>query len=155
MPSVVRAIEKPRVKVGDENHLPRWRWTPRMIYLADTLSDGKVSVPYAIVASDDTTVGPPGKERYVLADDEIMLVEWPGQFSTQPGGTIKLEYYAPDEKNHLAKKDVSLKVRAVVPLEGATDDPDLTPEFPGITDKANMDDWQNPPFPRQDAKSNA
>ena len=84
-----------------------------------------------------------------LADDEIMLTKWPGSPLTQirAGSDLLVEYYSPDEKNHLEKKAVTFKVQAVVPLEGVLDDPDLTPEFRGITDKANMDDWQDPPFP--------
>src|SRR5262249_24340984 len=33
-----------------------------------------------------------------------------------------------------------------VPLEGVAADPDLSPEFPGITDKLDIRDW-DPPFP--------
>src|SRR5207237_8351630 len=39
-----------------------------------------------------------------------------------------------------------VRLRGLVPIRGPADDPDLTPEFPGITDKLGIRDW-NPPFP--------
>src|ERR1019366_5604850 len=73
---------------------------------------------------------------------------WPGTpfKEPQPGG-VTIVYYVPDEKNHLVKKSATFKVHSRPKLEGVLDDPDLTPEFPGITDKLDIANWENPPFP--------
>ncbi len=47
----------------------------------------------------------------------------------------------------MKKKKSSSRFAKSVPLQGAFDDPDLTPEFKGITDKLDMASWVNPPFP--------
>ena len=38
-----------------------------------------------------------------------------------------------------------------MPLTGASADPDLTPEFPGITDKLTLATW-DPPFPYDNSR---
>jgi ABC-type antimicrobial peptide transport system permease subunit len=57
-----------------------------------------------------------------------------------------LSYFEPVQEGRLKPQTGSFKVKAIVPLEGAAADPDLTPEFPGITNKFTLKDW-NPPFP--------
>ena len=39
-----------------------------------------------------------------------------------------------------------------MPLTGAADDPDWTPEYPGLTDKLDIGSWDNPPFPPYSTK---
>ncbi len=148
-PRVVRAVERlvPRQPV-DSAFTPRWYVTPIVIYLADGISDGTNEIPYSIIASDDQVYLRDGKEIPFIADDEIMLLAWPGMpLQTKPGATLTVSYYSPDERNHLKKAEVKLKVVSLEPLEGKFDDPDLTPVFPGITNKVKMDEWENPPFP--------
>src|SRR5262249_38196310 len=52
----------------------------------------------------------------------------------------------PEQEGQLKEKNATFRLRGKVALRGAADDPDLTPEFPGITDKLGIRDW-NPPFP--------
>ena len=52
-----------------------------------------------------------------------------------------------DKNNHLEKREHAFQVHSLAKLEGTLDDADLTPEFPGITDKQDMSSWENPPFP--------
>lgn len=148
-PQVVRALERldPRPGIGSEKH-QRWRWTPILTYLADSISNGKNEMPYAIIASDDRI--DPKTGRYAIADDEILLVDWPGSpLELKAKSPIEVTYFIPDQRNELVKKSASFKLHAFPPpkIEGVLDDPDLTPEFPGITDKLKMEDWDNPPFP--------
>ncbi|MSQ95812.1 MAG: FtsX-like permease family protein [Gemmataceae bacterium] len=150
-PRVVRAVENlvPR-QPPDSEVLPRWYVTPIVIYLADGITDGKIDVPYSIIASDKETYldKRDGQERPFIADDEIMLVDWPGSpWRGKLGRTVTVSYFSPDEKNHLKKTEIQLKVNSVAALDSSFDDPDLTPVFPGITDKVKMDEWENPPFP--------
>ncbi|MBI2808450.1 MAG: ABC transporter permease [Planctomycetes bacterium] len=140
-PAVIRAIEK--LAPRDENKHPRWRWTPILIYLADSLGTDQAQVPYAIVAGVD--------DRMIFADDRIILTDWPASPFKQvkPSDPIKLVYFAPDPANHLVKRAGVFKLLTfpLPKLEGVLDDPDLTPSFPGITDQLDMGEWKNPPFP--------
>ena len=152
-PAVVRALEtiapQEPSDPKDEKFLPRWRLTPILIYLADKLTDpgslNKIEMPYAIVASFDH------KDRdgkYVLADNQIMLMKWPGVLPTaKPGSTVQVDYFSPDEHNALKSKTARFVVHSLTAIDGVFDDPDLTPEFAGITDKLDMTQWENPPFP--------
>jgi putative ABC transport system permease protein len=136
-PSVVNAVK--RISPLKEDAQPRWRWTPSLIYLADRISDGTHETPYAIIASNNDQV---------IGDDQIILVDWPNSpIQAKPGDAIRVAYYFPDQNNHLEKREQTFKVHSVPKLEGVLDDPDLTPEFPGITDSPKMANWVNPPFP--------
>jgi ABC-type lipoprotein release transport system permease subunit len=148
-PYIVRAVENLAPEQPEESTLPRrWDLKPILVYLADTLTDGKYQVPYAIVASDDRFVIKDGKKQYLLAASEILLTAWPGSpLKVKPSSVVTLKYFSPDDKNQLTPKEEKFKVESIVKLEGKLDDPDLTPEFPGVTDKLKMDNWENPPFP--------
>ena len=134
-PAVVRAVDDMVKAAG------RWQAQPVLVYLADKISDGQNEIPYAVVAA----TSPPPAE---LKDDEILLVDWPSSpLKAKPGDKITVEYYSPDAQGRLQLLSHSFQLRGNVPLAGAHDDPDLTPEFPGITDKLDMASWENPPFP--------
>lgn len=148
-PRVVEAIESLVPERHDLDKVPRWRITPLLIYLADTISDGKAEVPYSIIASDDRRVlTKDGKEKYALADDQVLLTTWPGSpLQAKPGSALTVSYYVPDEKNQLQLTSEKFIVQAVEKIEGVLDDPDLVPEVPGVTDKLDVTNWVNPPFP--------
>jgi ABC-type lipoprotein release transport system permease subunit len=125
-PAVVKAATK--VGAGD----------PILIYLADTIAVGKNQVPYAIVAGVKDILGP----------KDIAIATWPkDQLHARIGEKALVTYYVPDDQGRLHKKQESFVVAGTFPLEGNKDDPDLTPQFPGITDQADMKNWENPPFP--------
>jgi putative ABC transport system permease protein len=120
-----------------------------LVYLADSIADGKASVPYAIVAALDKAGHADLKALgYPLKENEIALTSWPGSpFQARPGDPITVTYYVDDDRGSLVKKATTFTLARFVPLEGNADDPDLTPQFPGITDKLDMGSWENPPFP--------
>jgi putative ABC transport system permease protein len=130
---------------------------PTLVYLADTLSDGKANVPYVIVAALDPTAAPPlgpflPKGVSSLKDDEIILAEWPGSpLTTKPGDTITLTYYPPEQHGEFKLETAKFKLAGVIPMAGPAADPGLTPELPGVTDKTNIRDW-NPPFPYDNSR---
>ncbi|MBM4070929.1 MAG: ABC transporter permease [Planctomycetes bacterium] len=127
-------------------------FAPTLVYLADGISDGKNDVSYAVVGAIDDwgppPLGPLPTATDLLSEDEIILITWPGSpLHTSRGERIKIDYYAPNDHGQLDKKSALFKVKEVLPLAGMLDDPDLTPEFPGITDKLDMKNWEKPPFP--------
>jgi ABC-type lipoprotein release transport system permease subunit len=138
-PAVVRAAEAMGVPGVEES----------LVYLADTISDGKPAIPYAIVAG---VRGSPYRDPmplgYPLQKNEIALAVWPGSpFKAKPGDPITVTYYVDDEQGKLVRKEHVFTLAKLIPLEGKADDPDLTPQFPGITDQLDMGSWENPPFP--------
>lgn len=141
-PRVVRAMEKlSPLPSADSDKSSRWKWSPSLVYLADAIRVNKVETPYAIVAGDDSML---------LKGDDIVLVDWPGlplKAKSNQAPHVEIAFYTPNAKNRLELRNVSFRLHSKAKLEGVLDDPDLTPEFPGITDKVKMDNWDNPPFP--------
>src|SRR5581483_3688070 len=82
-----------------------------------------------------------------LRDDEIILADWKDSpLQAKPGDPITLTYFLPQDQGRLREAKATFRLAGTVPLEGPALDPDLTPEFPGITDKLDLRDW-DPPFP--------
>jgi putative ABC transport system permease protein len=128
------------------------RAAPTLVYLANRISDGTKAIPYSIVAALDPSLQPPlgpflPEGVRDLKEGEIVLADWKeSPLRMQPGEKIALRYFEPEEEGKLRESTATFQLRGVVPLQGAANDPDLTPEFPGITDKLDLREW-NPPFP--------
>jgi putative ABC transport system permease protein len=128
------------------------RGAPTLVYLANEISDGKHEIPYSIVAALDpalpTPLGPflpDGVDH--LEKGDIVLADWKDSpLQPELGQNIQLTYFEPEQEGRLQEKTATFRFRGKVPMQGAANDPDLTPEFPGITDKLGIRDW-NPPFP--------
>lgn len=131
----------------------RLRVAPTLVYLADTVADGSKEMPYAVIAAVDPALAAPlgpflpelPRAAKHLQDDEIVLADW-SESPFQPGktgGSLVLKYYDP-EVQELLRESPPLKLAGWVKLQGAADDPDLTPTFPGITDKASLAEWAPP-----------
>jgi ABC-type antimicrobial peptide transport system permease subunit len=135
-----------------------WEAAPTLIYLADRIRNGPSSISYAVVAALDVhkepPLGPflppepPTRHTPHLDENEIVLANWKeSPLQAKAGDNVTLEYYDPDPQGKLELRSKEFRVRGLLPLRGPADDPDLTPEFPGITDKLDMASWTNPPFP--------
>ncbi|MGH9677732.1 MAG: hypothetical protein ACRD36_11575, partial [Candidatus Acidiferrum sp.] len=128
------------------------RSAPTLVYLANGISDGTHTIPYSIVAALDPSQAaplgpflPPGVEK--LADDQIILVDWKeSPLRAKAGEKIQLTYFSPEFYGDPKEVTESFRFAGFVPLSGIADAPDITPEFPGITDKLSIDQW-DPPFP--------
>lgn len=144
--AAVAAVENAAKKLG-------LRFEPTSVYLANWIAHGDEKIPYSIVAGLNAEAAaplgpflPPGSPP--LADDEILLTAWKDSpiKNPKPGERITLTYFNPELESGAREETHSFRLRAVVPMEGAVADPDLTPPFPGVTDKATIGDW-DPPFP--------
>ncbi len=128
-------------------------------------------IPYSTITAIDPAPGGPlvdaeGRPLPPLADDEIVLTSWAAEDQqAQVGDRIRVTFFEP-ETTHGNEREASaeFRVAAIVPLtepvKGYTrrapavfeepptpaNDPDLTPEVPGITDQASISNW-DPPFP--------
>src|SRR5205823_2235869 len=121
---------------------------PTLVYLANDITDGRRSVPYSVVAALDLSMPPPLGPLLpgaaAIRENDIFLVNWLGSdapWDAQTGEQITLTYFAPEQHGQGQKLSSSFHRKARIPLQGMVDDPDLTPEFPGITDKMSLSDW--------------
>ena len=125
---------------------------PTLVYLANTISDGSQEIPYSVVAALDPSLPAPIGPFLPsgigdLADDEIILADWKDSPLKAPAGSrITLTYFEPEQEGGLREAKARFRLKGRVVQSGPADDPNLTPEFPGITDKLDIRDW-NPPFP--------
>ncbi|HLZ09612.1 MAG TPA: ABC transporter permease, partial [Chloroflexota bacterium] len=133
---------------------------PTLVYLANSISvEGKEPIPYSVVAALDPIQAPPlgpflPPDVDRLLDDEIALADWPESPLREvgPGSKVTLKYFSPELKDGQQTEEThTFILRGFVPMTGAAADPNLTPAFPGITDKLDIRKW-DPPFPYDNTK---
>ena len=125
------------------------RTVPVLSYLANSINDGDRSTPYSLVTAldDETLVRLAKPSTQSSQPPPIILNDWTARdLNAKPGDTISLEYYLWHEDGRLETKKADFELAAVVPIAGLAADRDLVPEYPGITESADMSDW-DPPFP--------
>jgi ABC-type antimicrobial peptide transport system permease subunit len=128
------------------------RTAPTLVYLANTIAAGAKKIPYSVVAALDPALGPPlgpflppGVKE--LADDEIVLADWKDSpLPRKIGEEVTLSFFPPTHHDAWREQTATFRLKGFVALEGVTGDRYLTPDFPGITDKLKLGDW-DPPFP--------
>ena len=125
-----------------------WPATGVLAYLANRLRFGAREVPYSVVAAVDDGVlaewgVAPAREGAV----PIVLNDWTArQLRASVGDPLQLEYYLWREEGRLETGTADFTIAAIVPMTGLAADPDLVPEYPGITTALHLADW-DPPFP--------
>lgn len=131
-----------------------------MVYLVNELSN--VENPdaysaYSVIAGVDLSeveaapFGPllVGDKVDALNNDEIILSDWlASDLDAQPGDSIQITYHPVGSHGELPEEVITLKVKAVAPLESSitASDRGLTPEVKGITDAKTFNNWKQP-FP--------
>lgn len=148
------AVVQTALALAEERKL---RHAGTLSYMANSIEHASGQYAYAVVVGVDaqaaTPLGPfAPPDQPLLAEDEIVLADWPKNIiKGQPGDPVKLTFFLPEQEGRLTVGERTLKLRAMLPLEGARLDPDLTPDYPGITDQRELSDW-TPPFPFERAK---
>lgn len=106
-----------------------------LAYVANTIRVGTREVPYSVVAGKGPGSG------------EIRLGEWAAtDLQAKPGDVVTLEYFLWSDEAGLTTSSAQFTVAAILPMQGDGADPSLTPDYPGISDAADMTSW-DPPFP--------
>ncbi len=73
--------------------------------------------------------------------------EWAAaDLEAKNGDEVTLEYYVWNDDDGLETRTATFSFRGVVPMTGIGGDRTLTPDYPGISDAADMTSW-DPPFP--------
>ncbi len=144
---------------------------PVLTYLANYImaGEGAGKIPYSTITALDLASDPPlgpleddsGKPIGSIEDDEIVLNRWAADdlaaqgVKLNSGDPIRITYFEPETTHgKVSQRDATFKLKTVVELAGAADDPDFTPELKGVTDQRSIADW-NPPFPFELARVRA
>jgi ABC-type antimicrobial peptide transport system permease subunit len=108
---------------------------PILTYFTSELRKGDKVTPYSMVAAVPADFAVPVSEGVVVND---WLAE---DLDLAVGDSLEMRYYALGRQRQLETKTASLTVSKIIPLEGAAEDPELMPEFPGISTADNCIDW--------------
>jgi ABC-type antimicrobial peptide transport system permease subunit len=110
-----------------------------LTYLVNSIGTGGRDIPYSLVTAIDLPQFSSG--------DAIVLNDWAARdLGARLGDKVTLEFYVWLEHGQLDTGAATFRLSAVVPTNGPPGDRDFAPEYPGITDSADLADW-DPPFP--------
>ena len=119
--------------------------TPVFAYLAHSMRAGAREISYAVVAGVELDkLDPP---RPPIPDDQIWLNAWAAEgLGAKVGDSVTIGYDVWDDAGRMVQREAQFTVGGILPMTGAGADPTLTPDFPGISDKTTVADW-DPSFP--------
>jgi len=116
-----------------------------LAYFVDEVRLGDRAAPYCILAGMDGNRpgSPPSPVPSEMGDDEILLNSWLAEdLAAKPGDNVTLTYRTLGPLRRLETAAAAFRVRGVVPIVGPADDPNLMPDFPGLSDVKNCLDWR-------------
>ncbi len=124
------------------------RAEPVLSYLANRIRNNDRVTPYSVITARAlSAVGAVDVSAAPGEPAPVVLNEWTADdLGAVAGDRLTIEYYLWADEGRLTTHEAELQVAGVVPIAGAADDPDLTPDYPGITEATNVIDW-DPPFP--------
>ncbi|MEM9282513.1 MAG: FtsX-like permease family protein, partial [Verrucomicrobiota bacterium] len=115
--------------------------SPVLTYLANGIRMGDRLTPYSMVAG----VGAPlnGIVDDKLGKDEIILSEWLAEdLEADMGDEVQLSFYVVGRGRALEIRKASFTVAQIAPIGKGGWDESWTPEFPGIFEVDDLDDWE-------------
>ena len=118
------------------------------VYLANTISNGKDEIPYSLVAGVDDFLA----ERMGLnlkdpsGEYPLALFPWNDSPFQLKDKKIQLSFFAPESVGKPKELNQGFVFSGISSGKGEVLDPDIAPDFPGITDRLTLDSW-DPPFP--------
>jgi ABC-type lipoprotein release transport system permease subunit len=114
-----------------------------LTYVANSIRIGDREVPYSTIAAVE------GLDVGSFENDPrpLFLNEWAARdLQAKVGDRVTLDYYLWSDEDGLDTASSEFTFAGVVPMDGIGGDQTLTPEYPGISDAADMTSW-DPPFP--------
>ncbi|MFA5909738.1 MAG: FtsX-like permease family protein [Vicinamibacterales bacterium] len=137
---------------------------PALTYVVNSIRIGDREIPYSTVSAIDLdsynrqsgAVGPEKGAGDLLEKDPrplfpghppVWLNEWAANdLKARLGDEVTLEYFLWSDADGLSSASASFTLVGITPMTGIGGDPTLTPDYPGISDAADMTSW-DPPFP--------
>ncbi len=96
------------------------------------------ATPYSTVSALQGSIIPAD-----MKNDEILINQWlADDLKAKVGDELALKYWVVGPMRKLIEQTGSFRIRAVLPMNGPANDPDLMPAIPGLTDKKNCRDWE-------------
>jgi putative ABC transport system permease protein len=125
-----------------------------LTYLANAIRANGREIPYSLIAATDRTLvaedsggTPSAALREATAHPPIHLNEWAVEdLGVTVGDEVTVDYYLWSDQDGLQTRTAAFTFAGMVPMAGIGGDATLTPEYPGITDAADVTSW-DPPFP--------
>jgi putative ABC transport system permease protein len=121
-----------------------------LTYLANSIRANGRQIPYSLISGIDLPAGDvadPPTDRAPPGLPPIRLNEWAAQdLGVTPGDRIDVDYFLWSDQDGLQTRSAFFTFVGTVPMSGPGGDTTLTPEYPGITDAADVTSW-DPPFP--------
>ncbi len=112
-----------------------------LTYLANKIRCGDRLTPYSMVTGAAANLPSPLAKN--LKDDEIILSQWlADDLAAQPGDQITLDYYVVGTGRKLVETSAEFRVHSIGRLGEKGWDQSWTPEFPGIFEVDDLDDWE-------------
>jgi putative ABC transport system permease protein len=121
-----------------------------LTYLANTIRGNGREIPYSLMSAIDLAPGEvieTATDRAPADAPPIRLNEWAAEdLGVTPGDRIDVDYFLWSDQDGLQTRSAIFTFAGTVPMSGLGGDTTLTPEYPGITDAADVTSW-DPPFP--------
>lgn len=106
-----------------------------LAYVANSIRIGDRDLPYSVVAAKGNGRG------------EIRLNQWAADdLKAKVGDRVSLEYFLWSDEDGLTTSTAEFTLAGILPMNGEGADPTLVPDYPGISDAADISSW-DPPFP--------
>lgn len=114
-----------------------------LTYVTNSIKIRDRAIPYSTISAvEGLDVG-----SYENDPRPLFLNEWAAQdLGAKIGDTVAIDYYLWSDEDGLQTSSSEFQLAGIVPMDGLGGDHTLTPEYPGISDAADMTSW-DPPFP--------
>jgi putative ABC transport system permease protein len=129
---------------------------PALTYVANAIRIGDREVPYSTVTAIDfggaDVRGAAAARRPESGAERdprplIWLNDWAARdLGAAANDVVTLDYFLWSDADGLSTHSAEFTLAGVVPMDGIGGDQTLTPEYPGISDAADITAW-DPPFP--------
>ena len=121
---------------------------PVLTYVANTIKIRDREIPYSTVAATDLAIS---NHQSEITNNYPRPLIWLNDWAVRDLGAatndvVTLEYFLWSDEDGLSTHSAEFTLAGVLPMDGIGGDPTLTPDYPGISDAADITSW-DPPFP--------
>jgi len=114
-----------------------------LTYFVNELRLGDKTTPYSTVTAIGAAADGMGLIAADMKDDEILINQWlADDLGAKAGDSIEIAYFIVGPMRKLVERKSAFTVRKILPMDGLAVDPELMPDFPGLSDVNNCRDWE-------------
>ncbi len=117
------------------------RAQPILTYLVNSLETADAATPYSMVSAVDPT------SVEFLPDDmapgQIVINQWlADDLGADVGDALRVTYFVVNAAGALNETSTEFTITKILPMHGASADPEWMPNFPGLSDADNCREWE-------------